>query len=159
MGKFKLKATSSSNSHAIVVSFHGKWHEAIRAKSVSVVFRKKGPTRYVPTAMYMYVSAPVSAIVARASVESYRSASIEEALAYVSEGGISEEELRDYAAQPYSKRYDELLVYGLGQIQLAGSPIGLTTLMSEYDFWPSPSYIPLSVDGKKTLDDIGHFED
>ena len=63
MGNFSLKATPTDNSKSIILSFDSKWDAALHNNVVSVVFRKTGPTRFLPNYMYVYLNAPTSAII------------------------------------------------------------------------------------------------
>ena len=124
---------------------------------LSVVFRKKGPTRFVPDWIYAYLTTPISAITVRAPVLSYQYLPLSQALSLAKQGGIAEDELQSYADQPFSPRYLELLVYSIGEIEVAKSPVTMQVLATKYGFWPSPSFIPLSTIGKATIDRLARF--
>jgi predicted transcriptional regulator len=123
-------------------------------QKVSVVFRKTGLRAFQPACLYAYLSAPTSAIVAKMSVTSYEYLDVEEAIQLAGKGQISIEELRAYATN-----YSKLLVYRIGKVYMAKHPATFQKLSSEYDFWPSSTFIPLSKTGATTLDRICSFYD
>jgi predicted transcriptional regulator len=157
MGKFSLKATPTDNGNSIILSFDSKWDAALRNSMVSVVFRKTGPTRFLPTYMYIYLNAPISAIIGGFPITRIENLSVEDAVKAASAGGLTENEIRAYAATAFGKSYSVLVAYYVGRLQLATSPITQQYLKSKYGFWPSPSFIPLSMTGKATLDRLGDF--
>jgi predicted transcriptional regulator len=157
MADFTLKATQADSSRSIIVSFHSKWDAPLRSGKVSAIFRKAGPRKFTPDWLYAYLNAPVSAIVARIPVTDYRSVSIDDALRLANEGMISEEELRDYAAPRYAKPYSSLVVYRVGAIEMAASPVTMQLLSSEYGFFASPNFIQLSESGVAILNRLAGF--
>lgn len=157
MANFTLKATEKDRSGAIILSFHAKWDVPLRERKISVVFRKDGPRRFNPDWLYAYLTAPVSAITAKMPVTSYRKMALDEAVKLAPEGLLTEEGLRAYASAPYSASYSELVVFRIGEIQAASSPVTMRQLQTEFSFWPSPTYIPLSEAGKATLDRLAKF--
>jgi len=152
MPRFTLRATNDDSSRSIMLAFHSKWHEPIQSKSFSVVFRKFGPRDFTPDWIYAYVAQPVSAIVAKLEVTSYRLLPVADAVKLARKGLLTEEELRTYSA-----RFSTLVVFGIGSSQLARRPVSLLTLKTDYDFWPDSTFIPLSMRGTTTLDELGDF--
>ena len=152
MPSFKLKATEQDASTAIIQTFHPKWNEPLIGNEVSIVFRKTGPRAFRPELMYAYVSGPISAIVARMSITSYDYLPLNDALSIADDGRISVADLRSYADQ-----YSNLLVIGIGPVEEAPTPISYHTLSTEYGFFPSSTFIPLSQMGVDTLNRLGDF--
>ena len=152
MPVFKLKRTSTDPSDAIIVTFAGRWLDAIHNHEIVSVFRKMGPTDFTPRVVYLYVAAPTSAIVARSRLRDYAHMAVSDALKVCKSGRLSEAELRDYAGS-----YKELIVMRLGDIEIAQHPISLKELADDFDYWPSSTFIPLSGTGVETLDRVGRF--
>ncbi len=152
MALFKLKATKTDRSRSIILSFHSKWYEAVQKGEFSVVFRKMGPIKFVPDLLYAYLTAPVSAIIARAEVTKYEHLPIEDALLLSRQGLLTKDEVRSYGLH-----YSHLFVFHLGQISISQSPVTMQHLVSNYDFWPSSTFIPLSGAGKETIDRLAGF--
>ena len=151
-GPFQLKRTPADAADAILQTFNHKWCDPLLAGRVHVVFRKQGPTNFTPTLMYVYASAPVSAIVARAPILSYEKLPTAEVMELTQRGAIAPEELESYC-----RLRDTLVVMGIGQVSAAKSPITFSFLAEHYNFWPSSTFIPLSASGVKTLDRLGQF--
>ena len=139
-------------SDAIIVTFHQQWRAPLLAGEIDVVFRKLGPRDFVPRLLYAYVSAPISAIIARAPIEAYHDLPLTEALRLSDRGAIEKEELRQYAAG-----WLRLIVMELGQISVASTPLSCKSLSAKYNYWPSSTFIPLSRTGVQTLDQLGQF--
>ena len=152
-GPSKLKRTPTDTSDAIMLTFNAKWQGPLLAGEVEVVFRKQGPRGFVPTLMYPYVAAPISAIVARIPIISYASVSAERAIELANRGSIDKDELRDYA-----NGLDSLLVIELGPVAVAKYPITCSYMSEHFNFWPSSTYIPISATGMQRLDKLGQFE-
>jgi len=147
---FALKRTPEDPSNAIILSFAGEWDVPLRSQEVSVVFRKSGPSAFVPDQMFAYIAAPVSAITAKMRVESSVFMPIDEAVAYCDAARLTEDALREYA-----KDYAEVLVFHIADIEPATKPISRVLLTEQFDFWPSSTYIPLSSTGVATLETLG----
>lgn len=124
---------------------------------MSVVFRKTGPRSFTPESLYVYLNAPVSAIIGRLPVSEYLSMSLDDAIELADQGMISEAELRDYAKQPYGKHYSRLVVYRVGRIEVAEAPVTMKLLQSDYGFFASPNFIQLSTSGAQILDGLAGF--
>lgn len=150
---FSLKmAEGNTDPTAIILSFDSKWLDPIRSGAFSCVFRKMGPATFVPNLLYAYLARPVSAIVARMMVIGHREVSIAEAENLAPQAMLTSQAIRDYANKNLS-----LVVYDIGPMALARTPITLATLKDEYDFWPSSNYIPLAPHGTTLLDRLGNF--
>ena len=124
-----------------------------------MVFRKMGPTRFQPSHLYVYINSPTSAIAGRLPITQLDILPIDDAIKIADAGMLTEEELRAYATPAYAKPYSALVVYRVGRFQPAASPITKQLLASNFGFWPSPSFIPLSKAGKNTLDRLGKFDE
>jgi predicted transcriptional regulator len=153
MPQFKLKATEDDKSHSIILSFHSKWYDPLREGKCSLVFRKTGPKRFKPDRLYAYLSAPISAVVARIPVIGYEEMPLEQAVRLAAKGFISRQELLSYAGERPT-----LVVYTIGPPAIARRPVTRIALMEKYDFAPSQTYIPVSETGQSLLDHLAEFE-
>lgn len=150
----KLKAqTSDDASNAIVVSFDAKWGEILPAKAVTRVFRKRAPRNFVPTKIYVYINAPVSALIGRCEVSSLDWLPIKDALALSTDGAISQDDLRKYAGT-----YDTMAVYTVGAIEACRSPVAYSLLHKQFSFSPPQTFFVLSKTGRAELDELAGFE-
>lgn len=145
------KATDrKSSSSSIVVSFDRKWHRMLLDGEIRAVVRKRAPTKIKPEWIYVYVNAPISALVAKLPVKKF--------------------EWRDKVDASLCKkvrlRIDEIKAYTAGEkfgTFHVGKPVSarpkvvLTKLSSKLGFVPPQSFFVLSVSGKKRLDALGHF--
>lgn len=136
-----------------MLTFAGNSMEPLLAGQLDVVFRKMGPSMFTPSLVYAYVSAPSSAVVAKFSVISWERQPLKQALQQSVRGMLSEAYLRQYA-----QGYNELLVIRPGPIQVARTPVTLKLLSTEYEFWPSSTFMPLSGKGVATLDRLADFK-
>ncbi len=152
-GPSTLKRSPTDTSDAMMLTFNAKWQGPLLAGEVEVVFRKQGPRGFVPTLMYTYMAAPISAIVARIPISSYAYVATEKAIELADRGSIDSDELRDYA-----KGLGSLLVMELGRVAVAKYPITYSYMSEHFNFWPSSTYIPLSATGIQLLDELGQFE-
>lgn len=149
----ELKATArEDSSEAIVVSFDAKWSELLTSSTVTRIFRKRAPRSLAPRFIYIYVGAPVSALIGRCEVSSLDWLPTKDALALSTEGAISEEDLRRYA-----DNYESLAVYTVGPIQVCVSPLSFSILQKQYAFSPPQSFFVLSKTGKHNLDEVAGF--
>lgn len=151
MNKLKSQTTDDA-SNAIVVSFDAKWGDIIPVKPVTRVFRKRAPRNFVPTKMYVYIGAPVSALIGRCEVTSLDWLPIKEALALSSEGAIPQDELRRYAGD-----YDTMAVYTIESIEVCRSPLSYSQLHEQFSFSPPQSFFVLSKAGQAELDELAGF--
>jgi predicted transcriptional regulator len=150
---FSLKMNDTCDDPCgIILSFDSKWLEPIKAQAFQCIFRKMGPHRFVPTHIYAYLAKPTSAIVAKMPVTSFGPITLSQAEAIASSAMLTPSELRAYA----DKR-TELVIYHVGPISVARTPIAFEVLKQTYQFWPSSNYIPLSPQGSEVLDDLGSF--
>lgn len=150
--QFSLKAKTIEDCHSIILSFRNKWREHIIQGKVRVVFRKVLPTKFAPEWMYAYISQPASGIVAKIQVLDCVRYDFEKAITFAEAGLHTEDELREYA-----EGCEYLDVMRLGDVLIARKVLTRAMLTDEFEFWPSPSFIPLSRSGSQTLDKIGKF--
>jgi predicted transcriptional regulator len=149
----QLKATTNDEaSEGIVVSFDAKWGEILQNTRVTRVFRKRAPRNVAPRFIYIYIAAPVSALIGRCDVSSLDWLPTKEAIAHSSDGAISEDELRRYPSE-----YDTLAVYTVGPIQVCRAPLSFSLLREQFAFSPPQSFFVLSQSGQKNLDGIAGF--
>jgi predicted transcriptional regulator len=151
-GPCRLKRTATDQANAIILTFSHRWCEPLLEGKVHVVFRKQGPRGFSPELMYVYASAPASAIIARVPIVSYQTMSMTESLSLASRGCIDLAELRSYG-----RSVDELVVMKIGSVSVARTPVACALLADKYNFWPSSTFIPLSATGVKVLDTLGQF--
>lgn len=154
MPTFSLKAVSKAPANGIIVSFDARWEDAIQKGAVRVVFRKKCPSKYVPKYVYAYLASPLSAIIARLPVQRIERLRSEDALQYAKEGAISEAELEEYCATS-----EHVFLIWVGLPFVARKPVTMQTLMTDYEFWPTPNFIALSDDGCGVIDRLGDFQE
>lgn len=149
----ELKANSSDDSsEAIVISFDAKWGEILKQSSVTRVFRKRAPRSITPRFIYVYIGAPVSALIGRCEVSALEWLPTKEALTLASDGAISEDELRRYAGD-----YDALAVYTVDPIEACRSPLSFSHLQETFAFSPPQSFFVLSKTGQHQLDEAAGF--
>jgi predicted transcriptional regulator len=148
----RLKAQDNNEaSEAILVSFDSKWAIPLAAGSISQVFRKRGP-KTPPKWVYVYAGSPTMAIIGRLPVIQLQQLEIEKALHLSKDGCIDKQELVDYAAG-----YKSLFVFSVGQFQPSHSNVDLRKLKDGYHFSPPQSFLILSHNGKKVLDELCQF--
>jgi hypothetical protein len=153
---FLLKKKRNEPGDSIIISFDANWVEPMQQSEFSVVFRKHRPARMEPRWMYAYCSKPVSAIVARMPVISVLELPLDEAVKMCDRSMHTEDQIRKYAKSTF-RDYMSLVVYEIGIVEYAKSPIPLRLLVADFDYWPSSTFIPLSVEGKRILDKLGSF--
>lgn len=148
----KIKMTSpEDNSGSVVVAFTEKWKRPLLDNTINVFFRKRGPVE-TPAYVYVYVARPTSAIIGRLKVIAHRKRSVGDAMNLAEAGGISREELGDYATGR-----TELSVTHFEPIQCFEQPLGLEKLKSEFMCLPPQNFFFLSKDGKAELDKFAKF--
>ena len=106
--------------------------------------------------MYAYLTRPVSGIVAKIPVLSVERMRVDEAVKLAEQSMHTEQEIRDYCGS-MGCLFRELFVYRIGKVQYGERKIKLRNLVDTFDFWPSSTFIPLSHEGCKTLDELGGF--
>ncbi len=151
MAHFEWRRTKDDPGKAIILSFSGHWYEPLRTGKLSVVFRKMAP-RFELDWIYAYLAAPIKAIVARARVTRCEHIDVDMAVALADCGAIAPDELRAYA-----KRWSQLWVLHIGEIEMAQSPVAYETLRNEYGYYQSSTYTPLSASGTAALDALARF--
>lgn len=148
---FTLRPTAEDPGTAAMLAFNSKWLEPLVQGKVSVVFRKVGPS-FTPKLLYAYFSTPISAIAARLSVERYERLPVEAAVDLARDGLLTPAELRSYA-----RKWSQLVVYRIGEVQAAQRPIAYSVLRERFDYYISSTFTSLSTKGAATLDDLGVF--
>ena len=144
---FTLKMVDDSNSSdSILVPFNQKCEAALRENHIKVVFRKRGPKSFTPQHIFVYIGAPASQLIGLLEIESFEFLSLSDALLLAESGGLTEAELRKYAAN-----YDELAVFRVKSFQAAPKALSLNDLASQYGFYPPQSFLRLSQTGHDTL--------
>ena len=147
---FELRAPKGQPSRSIMIAFHAKWHDALRNRKVSVVFRKFGPRHFGPKWIYAYLTQPISAVVAKLEVTNCQHMTLDNA-ARVAEGSLlTKQEVLSYGA-----RWEHLYVFGIGSIRMAIRPITFRHLADAYGYWPDSTFIPLTPNGEAVLDELG----
>ena len=102
--------------------------------------------------MYVYIGAPVSALIGRCEVTGLDWLPIKEALAHSSEGAIPQDELRRYAGD-----YDTMAVYTIESIEVCRSSLSYSQLHEKFSFSPPQSFFVLSKAGQGELDELAGF--
>jgi predicted transcriptional regulator len=152
IGPCRLKRIPSDQADAVILTFNHRWEQTLLEKKLDIVFRKQGPSDFIPKLIYAYVSAPRSAIVCRMQIVAYDEMPIAKAVTFADRGCIDVPELKSYAGID-----GKLIVMKLGVILAAKSPITFEYLSRNYNYWPSSTFIPLSKSGVAILDDLGEF--
>lgn len=147
-----MKRTPTDSSNAIILTFDSRWRLPLTQGEIRVVFRKMGPTDFIPDTVYAYIASPDSAIVARAPILAYETLGIQDALDLADDGKLSRRELLEYVGE-----WKHLIVMRLGNLWVADTPITYAHLSEKYNYWPSSTFIPLSATGKNILDKLGKF--
>lgn len=143
----KIKMTSADdNSGSVVVAFMEKWKQPLLDDTIKVYFRKRGPV-LTPDYVYIYIARPTSAIIGRVRVVLHGRYPLSEALDRSEDGGISREELGNYA-----RGCLELSVTYFDGIQPFKQPLGLQQLKSKFLCLPPQNFFFLSDVGKAELD-------
>jgi hypothetical protein len=153
---FTLKRKRKESGDSVIIAFHSRWAIPLQQSGFSIVYRKHRPSAMDIRCMFAYCSKPISSIVAKMPVLAVKELTIDDALKLSSESMHTEDEILKYAQNGYFK-YEKLVVYEIGKIEYASSPIPLEMLVDKYDFCPSPSFIPLSINGRLELTKLGGF--
>jgi len=159
MAARQASPTRQCRSTSIIVCFDSRWEKYLKTKVISVVFRKQAPRGFRPDWLYAYAAKPISAVIAKMSVHSLERLPIEEAVDLAEDGLLTEAELREYAAPPFAATWSELFVYRVGHIQVAVTPVTLAAMRDAWNYWPSPSFTPLSDEAKEMIDERANFAD
>ena len=151
MNTYKSNGQGDS-SNSIVVSFHSKWKDLVLDKSVKAFLRKRGPAALKPEWVYVYVSAPISTIVGRMSIQGVSETSLSDCLLLQKETLLSSEEVCQYA-----ENYKSLFVFNVNNTQIAKKELSLQSLNKHAKFSPPQSFLVLSEDGKSLIDELCGF--
>jgi predicted transcriptional regulator len=152
MPYFTLKWTPEDPSNSLIQTYRSVWERQILNDEFSFEFRKTGPNNMTPDRVYVYLTRPVQAIVARLPVKDCGYITLEKALSVSKQSLLSIDELRVYAAGRA-----ELYFYQFGKIDVAKHPITNAMLAADYGYFPSANFFPLSGEGRDTLDRLGKF--
>ena len=152
MPTFKLKWSPEDPSNALILTYHSKWEERLGRGNVSVEFRKTGPRNISPECMYLYITSPIKAITAKVSVVRFGEMEVDKATEMASKSLLTPDEIRQYAGHQ-----DHLYFYEFIAFKAAVQPITFQRLASEYGYFPSSNFFPLSQTGRETLDRLGEF--
>jgi len=139
-------------SDGIVVSFDAKWYEAIVAKAISLVIRKRIPTSYKPEWLYFHVNVPRSAICARARLTSVASMPTKLVRTLASELCLDSSDIDEYCGN-----LKEVGAYRIGGIELAAVEISVAKLQSQLLYTPPQSFMFLSQRAKAIVDTACKF--
>lgn len=137
----------ADRSDAVIVSFDAAWHEAIVARTLTAVIRKRIPTSIEPTWLYFHVNSPRSAIVARSRLENVGYVPITTARSMTSELGLNRSEVDEYCLN-----LSQVGLYRLAGIELASTPAAVDGLRRTLIYWPPQSFLFLSSSAKSIID-------
>lgn len=141
-------------SDAIVVSFDAKWYAPIRARTLSLVIRKRIPTSCQPKWLYFHVNSPKSAICARARLTSIAYMPTELVRTFSSELALSSREIDEYCTD-----LEKVGAYRIEGIELASTDISTRELQRKLIYVPPQSFMFLSKEGKAVIDVFCNFTD
>ena len=144
MPSFALKWTSDDPSSSLILTYHARWHEQINRGAFSVEFRLSGPRNMSPSIVYTYLATRIRAITARISVKRSGYVSVTEAVSLWRQTLLTADDLRKYAGTRKS-----LFLYEFGSIEMTDHPITYNLLSSEYGYFPSSNFFPLSQEGQE----------
>ena len=139
--------TAVERSGAIVVSFGANWYQEIHPSSFSVIIRKRVPASDHPRWLYFHVNAPVGKICARATIESIRHLSLEEALALANEIDLTDKDIKTYVGNN-----EAIGAYFVSEIEMAQRQMSTSELQECAIYFPPQSFLFLSHDGKRVID-------
>lgn len=139
-------------SDGVVVSFDAKWYEAIVAKAISLVIRKRIPTSYKPEWLYFHVNAPRSALCARARLTSVASMPTKLVRTLASELCLDSADIDEYCGN-----LEEVGAYRLGGIELAVVEVSVAELQRQLSYTPPQSFMFLSQRAKTIVDTACKF--
>lgn len=140
--------TESDRSSSIVVPFHARWQDRLTDLKVSAVIRKRVPRDGAVEWVYVYITAPISAFVARAEVlriETIRSKS--QAYQLSKQLCLTHEEIDNY----YIGQFPTMGLYRLGRFEVIRTPLSLASVRGRLVFHPPQSFSFLSDEGERCL--------
>jgi predicted transcriptional regulator len=134
------KATDrKSRSDSILVSFHSRWEKPFLQNQIRVIFRKRVPTSYTPSFLYIYLNRPSSRVIARANIKKIDFVGLDEALKLSKKAAITTNELKSYMTGR-----DDVGMYFLKSVELATKPFSLEEMRENMRFTPPQSFVILS---------------
>lgn len=144
--------TQEQMSSAVLVSFADKWKYSIENRCIEMVIRKRVPNSYLPKWMYFHVNAPVGQICARAEISDIKKISLQDALEMRQKIGLSADEIEKYLGK------DKYIgCYFLTKIETPRNICKSITLKNIMDYNPPQSFLYMSIEGKRIIDDICDF--
>jgi hypothetical protein len=102
--------------------------------------------------MYIYVNSPISAIVARARLESITTATRGELMGLLTDLCLQQSDVIDYLG-----RAAKVGLYRIGNIELANANLSVAELQNQMVFHPPQSFLFLSRDARELIDALGRF--
>ena len=144
-----MRMKSVGPSQDVLVSFHSKWAQLLRAATPKVVFRLRIPTQPVRT-MFFYVGVPIRAVIGKAAISEIRTLKADEACAYASQGAISKEELSQYIS-----KHEKVGIYQIEDYVIFNKEIPLAVLKERFSFYAPQSFMYLSEEGVHFLQSVG----
>jgi predicted transcriptional regulator len=144
--------TDAEQSNAIVVSFAAKWHQHLLSRDFSLVIRKRVPRSRTFEWLYFHINSPVGAICGRAQIKHISNMKVEHAIALANKINLSPEEIKSYLA---GDTY--IGCYKLGAFQFGKMQVHTTKLATRTIYHPPQSFLILSKQGKKIIDEMAGF--
>lgn len=144
---FKAK-TNEERSGDILVSFASRWKAPLVDKGVEFIFRRRFPTSFSPCRMFFYIGAPYSELIGYSFIKKVTRINLSEALELVDGACITRDEL-----EKYFQGYGEIGCYQVYDITLFKAPISLADLRGETGFSPPQSFVSLSMQAMRWLDE------
>ncbi len=145
--------TVAEQSDAIVVSFAAHWRKPLLQQSFNAVIRKRIPRTLLPKWLYFHINSPISAICARAQIESCQEISIEAACMVSGNLALSEDEVRAYADGSPT-----IGCYRLKTIARAAHPVSSSELAQRMKYYAPQSFFILSKAARSIVDELASFE-
>lgn len=140
-------------SSAVLVSFAANWKFEIENRCISAIIRKRIPTSMVPEWLYFHVNAPVGQICARAKITDIRKISLQEAREIQGLICLSNEIIENYFGNS-----EFIGCYFIDAIEIARNKCTISRLKNIMHYNPPQSFLYISKDGKKIVDDICDFQ-
>lgn len=140
---------SDTPTDTVIVSFRAKWTRILETKQLDVVFRLRVPTAPVET-MFIYIGAPVSAIVGRASILKTEQVSHDIASELAHRGHMSRSALLNYIGNR-----KVVGVYYVKDVHFFNKQIPLSELRKQHTFHPPQSFSFVSHDAYSVFEAMG----
>ena len=147
-----MSMKSIGPSQDVLVSFHSKWAQLLRAATPKVVFRHRVPTQQVRT-MFFYVGSPICAVIGKAAISEVKTLRADKARVFASQGAISKEELSQYIS-----KHPKVGVYRIEDYVIFDKEVPLAVLQEKFSFYAPQSFMYLSEEGVHFLQSAGLSE-